>query len=137
VNDQHLRMSDAEREQAAAELGEHYAEGRLTAEEHSERLDRIWAARTRAELAPVFSDLPGRFGPQSGPPSFTASSFTTPFGGYAAPARRRRGLPVPVMVILAVLVVATVVSHLPLILIGPALWWVLAARHHCGTPPRR
>ena len=29
---------------------EHYAQGRLTAEEHSERLDRIWAARTRGDL---------------------------------------------------------------------------------------
>ena len=44
---EHLRMSDAEREQAAGELGEHYVQGRLTAEEHSERLDQIWAARTR------------------------------------------------------------------------------------------
>ena len=52
-------MSDAEREQAAAALGEHYAQGRLTTEEHSERLDRIWAAKTRAELAPIFRDLPG------------------------------------------------------------------------------
>ena len=105
MNDEHLRMSDAEREQAAAELGEHYAQGRLTTEEHSERLDRIWAARTRAELAPVFSDLPGRFGPQPAAPL----TYGPPARGYAAPARRR-GLPGPLMVILAVLVIVTVLT---------------------------
>ena len=54
-----LRIGDAERERAATQLAEHYAVGRLTQEEHAERLDRIWAARTQAELDPVFVDLPG------------------------------------------------------------------------------
>ena len=54
-----LRIGDAEREQAAADLGEHFAQGRLTADEHAERLDQVMRARTRAELAPLFSDLPG------------------------------------------------------------------------------
>ena len=57
--DEHLRIGDKEREQAASALGEHYAQGRLTTEEHSERLDRIWAAKTRSELSPIFRDLPG------------------------------------------------------------------------------
>lgn len=34
------------------------AEGRLTAEEHSERLDQIYSAKTQAELVPVIEDLP-------------------------------------------------------------------------------
>lgn len=34
------------------------AEGRLTAEEHAERLDLIYAAKTHADLVPVFEDLP-------------------------------------------------------------------------------
>ncbi len=54
-----LRIGDSDRAAAAEELAEHYAVGRLSTEEHSERLDRIWAARTRSELAPVFADLPG------------------------------------------------------------------------------
>ena len=62
-----LRMSDADRDQAAAALGEHYAQGRITTEEHSERLDRIWSARTRAELGPLFADLPAP-GPLAPPP---------------------------------------------------------------------
>jgi Flp pilus assembly protein TadB len=57
VNDQ-LRIGDTEREAAARELGEHFAMGRITAEEHSERLEQVWAARTSAELKPVFRDLP-------------------------------------------------------------------------------
>ena len=66
MSDQELRISDAEREQAAADLGEHYAQGRITTEEHRERLDQIWAARTRRELGPVFADLPGRTFPARG-----------------------------------------------------------------------
>src|SRR5687767_12078796 len=54
-----LRIGDADRTAAADELAEHYAQGRLSPEEHSERLDRIWSAKTRAELTPVFADLPG------------------------------------------------------------------------------
>jgi len=141
MNDPHLRMSDAEREQAAGELAEHYAQGRLTVEEHSERLDQIWAARTRAELAPIFRDLPGRYGPppfnqpllqpfnqqfrQPYPPAFTR---------YAAPPRRaRRGMPAPLMAILAVLVVVTVLTHLPIILFGLLVWFILA--RHCHRRP--
>jgi hypothetical protein len=54
-----LRIGDAERTAAADELAEHYAQGRLSTEEHQERLDRVLAARTRSELGPVFADLPG------------------------------------------------------------------------------
>jgi uncharacterized membrane protein len=54
-----LRIGDAERTAAADELAEHYAQGRLSTEEHQERLDRVLSARTRSELGPVFADLPG------------------------------------------------------------------------------
>ena len=52
------RLSDADRDRAAAQLVEHYAEGRLDAEEHAERLDAIWTARVAADLEPIFDDLP-------------------------------------------------------------------------------
>ena len=58
MNDQ-IRLSDAERETASQALGEHYAQGRLDADEHAERHERIWSARTRGEIPPVFADLPG------------------------------------------------------------------------------
>ena len=53
-----LRASDAEREHLAGLLREHAAQGRLTVDELDERLDRVYAARTRGELAPVVADLP-------------------------------------------------------------------------------
>jgi hypothetical protein len=53
-----LRASDADRDQAATVINGALAEGRLTAEEHSERLDAIYAAKTQADLVPLLDDLP-------------------------------------------------------------------------------
>jgi hypothetical protein len=58
IPDPHLRVSDAERAQVADALSRHFAEGRLDAQEHDERLQRAMAARTRADLAGLLSDLP-------------------------------------------------------------------------------
>lgn len=54
-----LRASDADRDQAAAVLNKAMAEGRLTAEEHSERLDALYASKTHADIVPLLDDLPG------------------------------------------------------------------------------
>jgi hypothetical protein len=53
-----LRASDADRDSAAAVINNALAEGRLSAEEHSERLDAIFSAKTHAELVPILDDLP-------------------------------------------------------------------------------
>ena len=53
-----LRASDADRDRAASVLNEAMAEGRLTPEEHAERLDSIYAAKTQADLVPLLEDLP-------------------------------------------------------------------------------
>jgi hypothetical protein len=53
-----LRASDAQRDRAAAELREHFAAGRLTDDELSERLDAAYAARTQGELRALKRDLP-------------------------------------------------------------------------------
>ncbi|MBC3842694.1 DUF1707 domain-containing protein [Streptacidiphilus sp. 4-A2] len=53
-----LRASDADRERVAEVLREAYAEGRLTAEEHSERVDAVYAAKTMGDLVPLTKDLP-------------------------------------------------------------------------------
>lgn len=52
-----LRASDADRDRAASMLNEALADGRLTAGEHAERLDTVYAAKTHAELVPVLDDL--------------------------------------------------------------------------------
>jgi hypothetical protein len=57
-----LRASDADRDSAAAVVNNALAEGRLTPQEHSERLDAIFAAKTHAELVPVLDDLPATRG---------------------------------------------------------------------------
>jgi hypothetical protein len=53
-----VRMGDADREAVAAQLREHYADGRLTLDELNERLDQTFAAKTKADLDVVLRDLP-------------------------------------------------------------------------------
>ncbi|SHK69501.1 DUF1707 SHOCT-like domain-containing protein [Actinacidiphila paucisporea] len=53
-----LRASDADRDRIADILREALAEGRLDSSEHSERLDRVYAAKTLGELEPLVRDLP-------------------------------------------------------------------------------
>ena len=53
-----VRASDAEREQVLAELREHSAQGRLTLEEFSQRVDEAYSAKTLAELEDVKRELP-------------------------------------------------------------------------------
>ena len=97
-----LRIGDAEREQAQSRLSDHYAAGRLDHDEYSQRLDQVWAARTRAELDPVFGDLPGPGSPASGPASYP---FSTPDARRPTTVRRPRGNrpPAPLLALLVVL----------------------------------
>jgi hypothetical protein len=125
----HLRLGDAEREQASALLRDHYAEGRLEVDEYSERLDAVWAARTRADLRPVFADLPGS-------PGVSRTAFSSPesrrtWAGPVAP--RRSGVLRWVVPVLMIAFVITVVTHLPFVLLGLLVAW--AVLHRRG--PRR
>jgi hypothetical protein len=54
-----IRISDADRERAAARLQQALAEGRITVAELEERLAVVYAARYEAELVPPLADLPG------------------------------------------------------------------------------
>lgn len=53
-----LLASDEDRERAARSLREHYAAGRLDAQELEGRLSVAVAAHTKGELAALFRDLP-------------------------------------------------------------------------------
>jgi Domain of unknown function (DUF1707) len=64
-----VRVGDADREAVAAQLREHYADGRLTLEELNERLDQTFAARTRDDLNTVLRDLPYVSRPFTGAPA--------------------------------------------------------------------
>jgi hypothetical protein len=58
VAEAELRASDADRDRVADILRDALAEGRLTTEEHSERLDAVYAAKTVGQLEPLVRDLP-------------------------------------------------------------------------------
>ena len=120
MNDR-LRIGDAEREQAARELGEHFALGRITADEHAERLELIWSARTAADLAPAFRDLSRpRLQQTVRPPSQAGASV------------RRRTWEIPRVPLLFKLLLAIVVLwwgfHHPLFLLVFAVVWLMLVR---------
>ncbi|MET9657611.1 DUF1707 domain-containing protein [Streptomyces sp. NPDC006510] len=57
-----IRASDADRDRIADILREAMAEGRLTADEHAERVDAVYRAKTVGELEPLVRDLPAPAG---------------------------------------------------------------------------
>lgn len=58
VAPQMLRIGDAERDAAAADLGEHFVAGRLSLDELHHRLGAVFNARTYGQLTRIMSDLP-------------------------------------------------------------------------------
>lgn len=119
---QTLRIGDAEREEAARELGEHYALGRISADEHSDRLERIWAARTAADLTPVFSDLP-RPAPVRPEPT-TRDRIRSLAPSLAS-------VPFPLRLLCFVVLFVLAVTHLPVVLVA-LLVYVLVVRRVAG-----
>jgi hypothetical protein len=121
--DPRLRIADSDRERAMADLAMHYADGRLDHEEYDERLDAIWTARTRADLALLFTDLPRMQAPQ---PSRTPARAPRPAGS------RFR---LPLLPVIAVLVVLSILTEAPFwLLVFPLLWFRM--RRHGGTHHR-
>lgn len=121
-----LRIGDAERDAAAAALGEHYAAGRLTKEEYDERVDQVWAARFDADLRPVFADLPRQ-----------ASAVDRPARALqAAPRTRPPAWAMPFMwvapALLVALVAIVIITGMPWLLF--ILFWFFVfggfGRHH-------
>ena len=80
-----VRVGDADREAVAAQLREHYADGRLTLEELNERIDQTFAARTKADLNVVMRDLPQAMRPGAG----------LPYAGTGWPGQPGAGWPGP------------------------------------------
>ena len=125
-----LRIGDADREHALGLLGEHYALGRLTKDEFDERSARAYAARTRSELWPLFTDLPR---PETerpvGPALGDRTSGRERFGRPGRPF----GFPL-VPVLLVALVVSILVGHpvVLLVLLGFLVLKVLRFRGHTG-----
>ncbi|MFJ9725491.1 DUF1707 domain-containing protein [Streptomyces sp. NPDC101209] len=78
-----LRASDAERDRVADILREALAEGRLSADEHAERVEGVLAAKTVGELEGFVRDLPGAHGQRAAPP-YAAAPDRPPVGSVPA-----------------------------------------------------
>jgi hypothetical protein len=109
-----LRVSDADRDRAIAELSEHYQAGRLTTEEFEDRTGRALQARTTADLAALFTDLPRRQAPLTGAASAPSAA---PGAAGTAPASTSGAWParvpvVPVAILAVVAVLALLSGHL-------------------------
>ncbi|MFI9628109.1 DUF1707 domain-containing protein [Streptomyces sp. NPDC052042] len=95
-----IRASDADRDRIADILREAMAEGRLTAEEHSERVDAVYRAKTVGELEPLVRDLPAPGGarpaaaagiPDEGSPTGPVESLVAVFSSSTRRGRWRVG----------------------------------------------
>jgi Domain of unknown function (DUF1707) len=53
-----MRVGDAERDEAVAQLREHFTAGRLTIDEFVERLDAALTAKTAGDISRLMADLP-------------------------------------------------------------------------------
>jgi hypothetical protein len=102
ASDQHMRVSDAERQAVADRLAEHFSSGRLDQAEFDARVGRAMSAKTRADLNGLFDDLP-----ETG-----ASAAADPTG---QPRRRHRH---PVLLAALIVFVAIAAAHV----VWPLLW---------------
>ena len=101
-SDEHMRVSDAERQAVADRLAEHFSSGRLDQAEFDERIGRAMGAKTRADLNGLFDDLP-----ETGAPAAT-----DPTG---QPRRRHRH---PILLGALIVFVAIAAAHV----VWPLLW---------------
>ena len=92
-----MRASHADRERTTDVLKAAFAEGRLTAEECSERVERVYKAQTYGELSGIVQDLPS--GPMPVPyltaAAYLPAAFAPPPQPYPYPYPRGYGHPYP------------------------------------------
>jgi uncharacterized membrane protein len=123
--DQHMRVSDAERQEVADRLAEHFASGRLDQAEFDDRVGRAMGAKTRADLGGLFADLP-----ETGAPVVPEQ-----------PRPRRRGRH-PILLLAVVIALIVVGTHVLSWIFVPWLWIaflavaVLFLTGHLGRHPR-
>jgi hypothetical protein len=118
-----IRIGDAERQGAAAQLQQHFAAGRLTWEELDERLGLAYAARIHGDLATLFTDLPALAAPRPAAPPTVR--------------RSRRRIHVDLRLVMIVLLALAAVAATRGVLLLPVAWWFFsrshrraASRHH-------
>ena len=77
-----LRIGDAERDAAMAQLREHFADGRLSLDELTERIDGALRAKTQRQIDALMVDLPRLSNRQPGKRSGDPDSELTDTGRY-------------------------------------------------------
>ena len=107
-SDQHLRVSDAERQAVTDRLAEHFGQGRLDQAEFDERVGRAMNAKTRADLAGLFDDLP-----ETGAPAMPEQ-----------PRHRRRH---PLLAVVLLVLIAVAAAHAVAAVFVPWVWIGLLA----------
>jgi hypothetical protein len=106
-----IRLSDAERDQAVAELGEHFQAGRLTQEEFDDRTGLALQARTGRDLTGLFTDLPRPAAAEPRASEPWAGPGFGPMAGPVPPGGRGAG-PLPVArFVIAVVMVAIIAGN--------------------------
>jgi hypothetical protein len=112
----HLRISNADRDEALDRLADHYAAGRLDKDEFDERSDAVWTARTGADLAPIFADLQLRAA--RSPRDVVRSR----------PGRWRHRPSFPFAPVLVLVIALTVVTSIPFVLLALLGFLLVAGR---------
>lgn len=115
VADPQMRVSDAERQEIADQLSQHFSDGRLDNAEFDERMGCAMSAKTRADLAGLLADLPHQ----------------APTGGQQPPTgrpRRHYRVVTILAIVFAAMIVASALSfawHVPwalFLIVGFLIW---------------
>jgi hypothetical protein len=114
-SDEHLRVSDAERNAVVERLSAHFSEGRLDQAEFDERVSQAMAAKTRGDLDGLFDDLPDP-GPAGAP------GMGGPVDSSAPYRMRRRHSGRPVLMVALVIALAIALGHTVAAIFVPWFW---------------
>ncbi len=108
-----LRVSDAERARVADRLAKHFGDGRLDQADFDERLDQAMRAKTQADLAGLFADLPGTDAdtPADLPGTDTSANLPGTDASAGAARQRHRHRRHRILVLVLVVVIAAAVGH--------------------------
>ena len=120
-SDQHLRVSDAERNEVAERLATHYSDGRLDQAEFDERVGRAMAAKTRGDLDGLFDDLPDP-GPTGASGKAGAHDPAVQYGAR----RRRSGFGRTLLLVVLVIAAVSIVSHALTAIFWVPWFWIAA-----------
>jgi Domain of unknown function (DUF1707) len=110
-----VRVGDAERQQAAMALGEHFAAGRLDHQEFDDRVRAAYGARTGHDLQLLFGDLPG-------PPPVKPARWAGSAGSAGVRRSRRPRALVPLLLVVTLLISAgSGIPLFPFVVLGLVL----------------